>query len=146
MMQYPLIIILSFWSLAVSPRIGPNLKILGLLFVALPLGCYPVLMIGGSIFTAVGICFMYAIDLSRPCSFHKIARHTVETVRDVWDYGSRTIPATLRGFRDNACANPTDIRIVKLVFLTIMFFVATALDGVAITLYGLVMLVPYIIQ
>ena len=77
-------VILTYWTVAVTPRIGINLRIMALLAAILPLVLYPVIVAVGSILFGIGFSLVYTFDLDVWCRCNDMWRKIPELCVDFW--------------------------------------------------------------
>jgi hypothetical protein len=133
--QLPLHFILSYWTLAVTPRLGINLKLLSLLLVVIPLALYPFVVLIGSIFAGIGLtmALLFNPRAGSGCAGRELGKATYSMTVDFWHYCFRSHVENMRSLRQATTGSRYEVSLIKLVVIpAIVVPLATAIDGLAI--------------
>jgi hypothetical protein len=147
-------IVVTYYTIAVSPRIGINVKVLSSLITFVPLLLWPpIVMLGAALVSLIGgigyiITETYAngCDGNDKCFLEtKIFKYMTEGIIDFWDYNYHTYFNFLKEKRTSN-GDVFEIKIIQIVIGSILAAFGMVIDTIFITVILVIKFVPIVLK
>eukprot|EP00457_Paulinella_chromatophora_P006299 gb/GEZN01006317.1/.p1 GENE.gb/GEZN01006317.1/~~gb/GEZN01006317.1/.p1 ORF type:complete len:550 (+),score=45.64 gb/GEZN01006317.1/:25-1674(+) len=137
-------VVMTYYTLAVSPAIGPNIRILGLLLLPIPLLMWvpSVLVVSLSGGLLVGFFGPFCYTYYKYCAGWDLVEEAIKVVRDFWRTNSTSYFDYLDELRRPSDDQPWDIQFVKIFIGIFMSIIGCFVVGVSVLLLAILKFIP----